>query len=398
MQRISELLETWQTDRQFIKYVFSSPRDKKGELRGLKLYKNKEGHTAELKYHKHNNLIHFSTTQEILKFTSEHSLQFKQYFFQFQQKELQVLLNKKGDAKVITKKNQSLPQEQVPNRSKNYLIADNIPCDFLIETGIMTPQGKVKSNQYKKFRQINRFLEYVHDSFKEWERDQISVVDFGCGKSYLTFALYYYFSSIKKIQVQITGLDLKQDVIESCSQLAKKLNYTNLKFQTGFVKDFKQNCAVDFVVTLHACDTATDDAIVFALKAQAKHMFFVPCCQHELNQQLKNLSQAPLLKHGIFKDRITALITDSVRSQLLEIEGYKVQCLEFIESEHTAKNILLRCKKVERPSAQIEKLKQDYSIFKQEWGISPYLEREIASSLPKDEYQPEVSVSCEIKE
>ena len=252
-----------------------------------------------------------------------------------------------------------------------------MPCDFLIEIGVMEPSGKVKPNYFKKFRQINRFLELVDDLFKEESDKKLHIVDFGCGKSYLTFAIYYYFSKIKKRETLITGIDLKQEVIDHCNSIAKKLDYKGLKFAHGYIHDFKIDIPIDFVVTLHACDTATDDAILFSLNHKVDKMMFVPCCQHELNKQLSNESSNIMLKHGIFKDRLTALVTDTMRSQLLESCGYKVQSMEFIDLEHTAKNILLRCSQANKSKEQKEQSLDKYKDFKKQWNIHPYLEQEM---------------------
>jgi SAM-dependent methyltransferase len=242
----------------------------------------------------------------------------------------------------------------------------------------MAPNGKVKSNYYNKFKQINRFLEMVDDLYKGIAPgESLHAVDFGCGKSYLTFALYHYFKNIKKIDIEITGIDLKQEVINHCNEIAQKIGFEKLKFAHGFIHDFKTEKKIDFVVTLHACDTATDDAILFSLNNQAEKMMFVPCCQHELNKQLSNHPSQILLKHGIFKDRMTEIVTDTMRSQLLEVCGYKVQSMEFIDLAHTAKNVLLRCTKVPRDEKSKELAYEKYLEFKKQWSISPYLEKQL---------------------
>lgn len=368
MANFSETILKIILDEGFEKITISSPKQKSGEIKSIIVRKP---FTVEIRYKKHNNIINYKNHEELKSFINNALLDFKQALIKTQNNEHQLLSNKKGDVKVISKKIQAKKQT---NRKKGYLIPDDEKCDFLIQLGVMDKNGKVKSNQYKKFRQINRFLEMVNDQFKDAKLDKINVVDFGCGKSYLTFALYFYFSKILKIDANITGIDLKQDVIDDCNSIAKELHYDGLKFEVNFVKDYKSESPIDFVVTLHACDTATDVAINFAIQNKAKHMFFVPCCQHELNKQLQNNENSPLLKHGIFRDRMTALITDTARTLLIEASGYKVQCLEFIDSEHTAKNILLRCHKVDRPKVATEKIISDYKAFKSHWQITPYLE------------------------
>ncbi|MDP7321192.1 MAG: SAM-dependent methyltransferase [Bacteriovoracaceae bacterium] len=355
--------------------IFSSPRKKSQEIKKITLWpiKNKNQIKCEIQYIKHNNIISVDHDQlnVILK---DHLKDFKQCLVKNSQQEIQILINKKLETKIIYQKTISSPKK---SKQKKYLIPEGVPCSFLVEIGVMTTQGKVKPQYYKKFKQINRFLELVDDLYAKEEKQSLHIVDFGCGKSYLTFALYYYFTCIKKHEVIITGIDLKQDVIDHCNHIAQKLNYNSLKFVHGFIHSFKSDLPIDFVVTLHACDTATDDAILFSLQHKVEKMMFVPCCQHELNKQLYNKDSKDLLKHGIFRDKMTSLITDSMRSQLLQICGYKVQCMEFIELEHTAKNILLRCQKTHKSQEKQDELKSDYLSFKKYWNISPYLESEL---------------------
>ena len=232
------------------------------------------------------------------------------------------------------------------NRKKHYIIEDGKPCDFLIKLGVMSPEGKVFQKHYSKFRQINRFLEIADDSFRDLpSQGTLRIIDFGCGKSYLTFALYYYLRVLKNRDVAIVGLDLKEDVIEKCSMLAKKYGYEKLHFYHGDIADYEGVSSVDMVVTLHACDTATDYALAKAVEWGAEVILSVPCCQHEVNKQIKNEMLEPVLRYGILKERMSALITDAVRANLLENKGYDTQILEFIDMEHTPKNLLIRAVK-----------------------------------------------------
>jgi SAM-dependent methyltransferase len=358
--------------------TFSSPKSKTTEARSIHIQtlKDELNLKVEFRLKKHNDIKTISKEKFLDDHLSDFFTNYKQCLIKTDNSEIQILINKKGNAKIITK-NKKIIDSKKHNRQKNYLIPDGTPCDFLIEIGIMDKYGKVKPNFYKKFKQINRFLEMVDDLYKSSNKDQFHIVDFGCGKSYLTFAVYYYFNVIKKSKVQITGIDLKQEVIDHCNNIALKLNYTELKFVHGFIHDFKVDSEIDFVITLHACDTATDDAILFSLKHQAENMMFVPCCQHELNKQINNKDSDILLKHGIFKDRMTAIVTDTIRSQLLESCGYKVQSMEFIDLEHTAKNILLRCVKTNKTQAQKENALKKYYSFKEQWNIQPYLEKKL---------------------
>ena len=261
------------------------------------------------------------------------------------------------------------------NRSKNYLLPEDVPVDFLVRLGVMTAAGSVVAAKRDKFKQINRFLEMVDDVAGSLPASgELHIIDFGCGKAYLTFALYHYLTAIKERQVRLVGLDLKQDVVAFCAQVARDLGCDGLSFAVGEIGDYSpEEGAVDMVVTLHACDTATDDALVKAVAWNARVILSVPCCQHELFGQLANDVLKPMLKHGILKERLTALVTDSVRASLLESAGYSVQVLEFIALEHTAKNLLIRAIRrggkagPKPPSAE-------YAAFRDFWHIRPAME------------------------
>ena len=259
-----------------------------------------------------------------------------------------VLISKKGKATVKKKKKAVKVITFVPehNRTKNYLLEEGTPVPFLVELGVMSPDGKVLKAKYDKFKQINRFLEFADDVFPELPKDKtLTILDFGCGKSYLTFALYHYLKVMKGRDVRIIGLDLKKDVINHCNSLAEQLGYTELKFICGDVADYEGVDTIDMMVTLHACDTATDYALAKAVRWGAKVILSVPCCQHELNRTIANDDMSSLLKYGIIKEKAAALFTDALRGNILEAEGYGVQLLEFIDMEHTPKNILIRAVK-----------------------------------------------------
>lgn len=263
-----------------------------------------------------------------------------------------VLIGKKGTATVKCKKRQDtatvlLPREH--NRKKQYLLEEGVPVPFLIDLGVMTKEGAVVKAKYDKFRQINRFLEFVEDILPALPKHrEITILDFGCGKSYLTFALYHYLYTVKGYEVRIVGLDLKKDVIARCNRLAKEYGYTKLEFLCGDIADYTGMNAVDMVVTLHACDTATDYALYKAIRWGAAVVLSVPCCQHEWNRQTECEPLQPFLKYGIIKERMSALMTDAFRANVMEACGYKTQLLEFIDMEHTPKNILIRAVKKEK--------------------------------------------------
>ena len=233
---------------------------------------------------------------------------------------------------------------------KKYVLQEGVPVPFLVDLGVMTAEGKVVKSRYDKFRQINRFLEFIEDVLPNLDPNRTNtIIDFGCGKSYLTFAMYYYLHVLKKYPIRVIGLDLKKDVIALCNRLSKKFGFENLTFLHGDIAGYEGVDQVDMVVTLHACDTATDYALEKALEWDAKVILSVPCCQHELNKQMENEILKPVLKYGLFKERIAALVTDALRAGRLEEAGYQVQILEFIDMEHTPKNILIRAVKTGKP-------------------------------------------------
>ena len=268
-------------------------------------------------------------------------------------------ISKKGKVFLGKKKtdNSKLVNKKSHNKEKNYILKEGMIIEPLIDLGVFSKDGKVINSKYDKYKQINRFIEIIDDEIKKNEYKELTILDFGCGKSYLTFVLYYYFVKIKNINVKMIGLDLKEDVIKKCNEIAKRYNYDNLHFELGDINGFKYNNKVDMVITLHACDTATDYALYNAIKWNSKMIFSVPCCQHEFNAQMKADSLSILTKYGIVQERVAALMTDSVRANLLECVGYKTQLLEFIDIAHSPKNILIRASK-----ANISKEKKEKSL------------------------------------
>ncbi len=270
---------------------------------------------------------------------------FKQAQFTMTDATAQVLSGKKGNMTIKYKKTAQTRQQKdmSHNRSKSYILKDGECVDFLVDLGVQGKDGKILKAKYDKYRQINRFLEFIEDILPSLDKDrEQTIIDFGCGKSYLTFAMYYYLKVLKGYDIRIIGLDLKADVIENCNHLSERYGYDKLDFYVGDIASYKDVEHVDMVVTLHACDTATDYALAKAVKWGAKVILSVPCCQHEANATIANDLMTPVFNYGILKERMAALITDGIRAARLEKAGYQTQILEFIDMEHTPKNLLIR--------------------------------------------------------
>ena len=280
----------------------------------------------------------------------------------------QILVSKNGKMTVKVKKNRPVKGQakiQAPstlldhNRKKKYVLEEGKPIPFLQDLGVMTADGRIVHSRYDKFRQINRFLEFVQDILPKLPKGrEINIIDFGCGKSYLTFAMYYYLKELNGFDIRVIGLDLKQDVIDHCNQLARKYGFEKLAFYHGDIASYEGVDQVDMVVTLHACDTATDYALAKAVRWNASVILPVPCCQHELNRQMKNDMLEPVLQYGLLKERMAALYTDGIRAEILENHGYRTQILEFIDMEHTPKNVLIRAVKEGKGKKNGKKLQE----------------------------------------
>lgn len=283
-------------------------------------------------------------------------------------------ISKKGKVFLGKKKadNKSLANKS-HNKEKNYILKEGMIIEPLIDLGVFTKEGKVINSKYDKYKQINRFIEIIDDEIRKNNYKELTILDFGCGKSYLTFVLYYYFVEIKNIKVKMIGLDLKEDVIKKCNEIAKRYKYDNLHFELGDINGYKYENNVDMVITLHACDTATDYALYNAIKWKAKMIFSVPCCQHEFNAQIKPESLSIISKYGIIQERVSALMTDAVRGNLLEAAGYKTQLLEFIDIAHSPKNILIRASKSNISSDKKEKALSEVDNLIKEFSFNPTL-------------------------
>lgn len=339
-----------------IRVILSNPSSKDGVIKicARPMLKNKsllfqiEEYTKTQVFHKNLTAGDASSylTGKLSSDTSSQTASFKNALVETQSFTANVLVSKKGTITIKKKMNASAKQPKISlshNRKKKYILEEGIPVPFLIDLGVMTQNGNIVNAHYDKFRQINRFLEYIEDILPSLPTGrELRILDFGCGKSYLTFAIYYYLKVLKGYPVRITGLDLKEDVIRHCNELAVKYGYDKLEFLCGDIAYYDGCSQVDMVVTLHACDTATDYALAKAVGWGAKVILSVPCCQHELNKQMKNDLLSPVLHYGILKERMAALMTDGLRAQILEANGYRTQILEFIDMAHTPKNLLIR--------------------------------------------------------
>ena len=338
------------TDTELVEIILSGRKQKtqdgasKIKIRPVKI-KNKVVFQASEYVGKQ--VIHSNLKKEELRGYVNDNLvkNFKQGQFAYVDGDGQVLCGSKGNMTVKYKKNVNAREQKSleHNKRKQYILEEGKPVGFLIDLGVMTKEGKIITSKYDKFKQINRFLEFIEDILPQLsDGKEQTIIDFGCGKSYLTFAMYYYLRELKGLDIRIIGLDLKKDVIMHCNLLARKYGYNKLNFYVGDIADYKDVTSVDMVVTLHACDTATDYALAKAVKWGAKVILSVPCCQHEANAQIESDDMEPVLKYGILKERISSILTDAVRAGRLEEEGYQTQLLEFIDMEHTPKNILIR--------------------------------------------------------
>ena len=349
MEKAKALLEQ-SLNINFLAATFSNPKDKEGVSKVKVRPVLKNGQLLfQCEAHRNHQVFHENYKAEDAVTTLMNYMgQFRQVQLETKQFHATVLVSKKGKV-TIQKKQQKGCVREVDlshNRSKKYILQEGTTIPFLQDLGVMTAEGKIVRTKYDKFKQINRFLEFVEDILPQLDRNrEITILDFGCGKSYLTFAMYYYLHEMMQYDVRIIGLDLKKDVIQQCNTLSEKYGYTKLKFLEGNIADYTGVEEVDMVVTLHACDTATDFALAKAVGWNAKVILSVPCCQHELNEQIQCDILAPALKYGLIKERMAALFTDALRAEYLEQEGYETQILEFIDMEHTPKNILIRAVK-----------------------------------------------------
>lgn len=382
-------LQEWIHGGDLLQATLSSPRSKSGEIPPKTVVRPvmlKDGLHYQFESHFKNKVTHVNASpiDAATKLMELMGAEYRQALAKTTDADVQLLFNNKGKA-AVRKQPASGGSRQAAlehNRKKNRILEEGKPAPFLVELGIMTPEGRVHAKKQDKYRQINRFLEMVSDVLDSLPQDrEIKIVDFGCGKSYLTFALYHLLSVEQGRDISVVGLDLKEDVIAFCSDLAIKLGYGKLRFLVGDIADYEGQESADMVVTLHACDTATDAALAKAVGWGASVIMSVPCCQHELFRQVESEVLSPLLSQGLLKERFAALVTDAVRGNLLEVLGYKVQMLEFVDPEHTPKNLLIRA--VAAPHKELSEAKwKQYESFRNFLHLSPALEKLLTHRLP----------------
>ena len=364
-----------------VKIVLSNVADKEQRIQKVQIEK-KEKHFQIAEYSDKQVFHKNVDEEELISFCVEElGVNFLQLNAWMLRGEASLKLTKKRKLLFDIKKadNSALANEvRDNNRKKNYILEEGRVIEPLIDMGIFTKEGKIVSSMYDKFKQINRFIEIIDDELKKKIITHLNIIDFGCGKSYLTFIVYYYLTEIKKIKVNMIGLDLKEDVIRKCNKAAKKYGYENLSFELGDINGYSAPFKVDMVITLHACDMATDFALYNAVNWGAGYIFSVPCCQHELNAQIKSEKFSLMTRYGIIKERFSALITDAIRGNLLEYMGYNVNLLEFVDLSHTPKNILIRA--IKNPNkAESVKLRamDEVKRMMEEFGLSQALYRMI---------------------
>ena len=372
MNELSKLLQE-NLNIEFISATLSNPKNKDGVQKvKVRPILKKDVLYFQLESFRNNQAFHENVEEKkaceiLLKYMEN----MRQMQMETQRAAYTILVSKKGKVTIKSKmkKGEKKQINMSHDRKKKYVLEEGVPVPFLQDLGVMTQDGKIVHAKFDKFRQINRFLEFIEDILPELDKGrELTILDFGCGKSYLTFAMYYYLHELKHYDVRIIGLDLKADVIAHCQQLAEDYGYEKLTFLTGDIADYDGVDHVDMVVTLHACDTATDYALDKAVRWGAKVILSVPCCQHEVNRQIENKLLQPVLKYGLIKERMSALLTDAIRANLLEEAGYQVQVLEFIDMEHTPKNILLRAVKSGR-----QKRAEELTKMMEELHVSPTL-------------------------
>ncbi len=379
MEKLNDIIRKCFDKNNIIKIILSNKRKKTLDIKKVDIrpviIKGERLYQFEFFYDNkatHLNLDSKTSTDKIIELMD---INFKQCNIFTSENDINILASKLDKPRIVRHKPTMEACVPSHDNTKNYMIEDGKPCDFLIELNVMTKDGNVIPKHYSKFRQINRYLEIIDDIYEYLPKNRtIKIIDFGCGKAYLTFAIYHYLKELKNLDVQIIGLDLKKGVIDFCNEKANCLGYTGLKFLLGDIVEYKSDYA-DLVVTLHACDTATDFALMNAVKWNTKVILSVPCCQHELFNQISNDIHEPMLKHGILKDRLTEYLTDGLRGLKLESKGYDVSMIEFTSLEHTSKNILIKAIKTGHENdAKAQNAINEYAKLKDFYQVNPSID------------------------
>ena len=366
-------------DADINKIIISNPNLKTNEIRKVVIDKKGESYQVSRYTEKqvfHENIESGFINDKLLEIIGDNYRQVNGFS---DKEEHVIMISKKGKCnykrkKIATDAIKAKAASEGHNRKKNYILTEGMDIEPLVDMGIFSKDGKVINAMYDKYKQINRFIEIIDDEISKSGLQEINVIDFGCGKSYLTFVVYYYLAVVKKIKVNMIGLDLKADVIKKCNEAAKKYNYDNLRFELGDINGYNAPFEVDMVITLHACDLATDFALYNAILWKAKMIFSVPCCQHELNKQMSTDNLTIMSRYGIIKERFAALATDAIRANLLEYCGYRTQLLEFIGFEFTPKNILIRAvRKPMIPQSVKKRALSEVEAIMKEFSFEPKL-------------------------
>ena len=377
MNELSKLLQE-DLNIEFISATLSNPKNKDGVQKvKVRPILKKDVLYFQLESFRNNQAFHENVEEKkaceiLLKYMEN----MRQMQMETQRAAYTILVSKKGKVTIKSKmkKGEKKQINMSHDRKKKYVLEEGVPVPFLQDLGVMTQDGKIVHAKFDKFRQINRFLEFIEDILPELDKGrELTILDFGCGKSYLTFAMYYYLHELKEYDIRIIGLDLKKDVIRHCNELSEKYGYEKLRFLEGDIADYSGVNKVDMVVTLHACDTATDFALYNAISWDAEMIFSVPCCQHELNEQMESEKLHLMTRYGIIKERFAALTTDAIRANLLECCGYKSQVLEFVDLSHTPKNLLIRARKAKISKEHKQKLLKEVDAMCEEFQLKPLL-------------------------
>lgn len=374
MESLKENLDIF-FSKDVYKLIVSNPRNRQAEYK--KIVYNQLQNKFQAEKYTEKQVFHENISKEEMEIQIENYMKVEYRQLNAWDGENEYSMNVSKSGKILFQKKktkQAPPIKMTHNRQKNYFIQEGTIIPPLVDMGIFTSEGKIVRTMYDKFKQINRFVELLNDELEHLDLSKkLTIIDFGCGKSYLTFIIYYFLVEVRHLQVEMIGLDLKKDVIAHCNEAAKKYGYEHLHFEMGDINGYKTTEAVDVVMTLHACDTATDYALYNAISWNTKLILSVPCCQHELNKQMESNEFSILTRYGIVQERVAALMTDAIRGNLLTYSGYETKLLEFVDLSHTPKNILIRAVKTNVSEKNREKALDETKCLMNEFHLNPTL-------------------------